>query len=387
MSEITPKFLNEYELAVQEAQEKLHRMRELAQCLVPHLPQPHKVWTFGYCADLGMRLALPESSEQDSSALAAELLKSYPPLETVFLPEYVSFKPREYLRGAEFSAIQRTAFPVCFLVDAHDFAKGPDASVKYTARWWTRLSVGVVEVLAEGLTPAMLGLTSDAYDGFNRLISSNQQLMYSRRLLKVPLGRQVVLDSWLDALQSFADSLPNPGGRSVVFAVKSRLFDRADEVVTLDMLLGNPSLKYNPFARLQPWKYLSEEKAQELVNLANRLAPELEDIVVKAKPTMREAVDQAHALVSELLSGYSQVSDPLLVREVLQQKVGQQVGQGVEVTLFQYNTRMKALTARVIVKLGEFSPAVDVFKEVVCPCEPGKPVLQVADLNPEFVPL
>lgn len=386
MSEITPKFLNDYELAAEQAQVQLQKMRELAHCLPPDLPMPRKATTYGYCADLCMTLVLPAGTEQELSALAEKLMSAYKPLDAVYLPEQVTVKPREYLRGAEFQSVQREVYPVGFFVDAPEKAGGPDAPVKYTARWWTRLSAGVVEVLAEGVTPSMLGVSEQAYAPLMRN-HGRQQLIYTRRLLKVPLGRIEVLAPWLGKLQEFLDTVPSPGARQVVNAVKSRLFLSSEEPVTLEMLTGSPSLKYNPFARLKPWLYLSEDKAEELVELSKQLAAGLEKALSQAKPAMQDAVNRAHDLVKELLSGYSQVADREMVLEVLQQKVSQQIGQGVEVCLFDYNKRSKALEARVMVQVSQYAPAIYTFKDVVCPCEPGKPVLKAMDLNPEFVPL
>jgi hypothetical protein len=201
------------------------------------------------------------------------------------------------------------------------------------------------------------------------------------------MGREEVLAPILGKLQAFLDSVPTQGARQVVKGVKSRLFLNSEEPVTLEMLTGSPALKYNPFARLQPWQHLSKDKAEELVELSKQLAPGLENALSKAKPVMQDAVDRAHDLVKELLSGYSQVADREMVLEVLQQKVSQQIGQGVEVCLFDYNKRSKALEARVTVQVSQYAPAISTFKDVVCPCEPGKPVLKAMDLNPEFVPL
>lgn len=386
MSEFQFEFVAEYEEEAQKALAEAQKMRELAACLSKEVPAPARARPFGYCAELGITFDLKKQSAQDLQPLVARLLEAYPPMELVDLPQARTQKPREFLRGSELSDSQREIYPVVFKYEAPSSARVFKAEEpKACARWWTRLDAGVVEVHAEGAGPDAFSIPAHAYTPDSHTYATGSQSMYHRRLMEFPLGVPAGFQEGLSTLDAFQEKLGSPGARAVVNAVKERLFRGVQPMVTLNMLQDKAGPYQNAFSRLAPSRYLSEEQMVQLVALAEKAAEELKQSLNVAIPLAQANLEQAAELVTQLLSGFRGIWDGVSASKVLQQRISQEIGQGVDLAWLKYNTPSESFEVRLQVSFGRAaSPA---FKDLRVTAGKGAHGVTGAALGPVFVPL
>lgn len=386
MSEFQFDFVTQYDQEAQKAQAAAQKMRELAACLSLDVPAPVRAVPFGYCADLGVTFDCKGKSLEDLQPLVARLLEAYPPMPLVDLPQARTQKPREFLRDTELTSAQREIYPVVFQYEALRDTRGLKSQVPPgRARWWTRLAAGVVEVSAEGAGADAFCIPMHAYVPDSHTYATGSQSMYHRKLLEYPLGEPAGFESGLSALNEFQASLPSPGARAVVNAVKDRIFRSSLPVVNLSMLQEKPGAYQHVFSRISPSRYLSEEQMSQLVDLAEKAESSLKASLKQARPLAQANLDKAADLVSELLSEFSGISDEVLVPKVLQQQISQKVGQGVSLAWVRFDKLAKSFDVRLQVSFGrEASPA---FKDLRIPGKKDAPGLTSAALNPVYVPV
>lgn len=380
-----PSFIEGYEADLRKAQASLQKMLQLAESLsTKQAPQPVSAAPFGYCADASMIFDLPGQSLETLQPLVAQLLEAYPPMALVDLPHVRTQKPLEYLREEEKFDTQRELYPVVFKHEA--FASSQkDGAHRHSARWWTRLPVGVVEVSVKNAPEKAFDIPLHAYEPDSFTYATGSQSMYRRRMLDVPLGIPAGVENWLQPLEDFAKSLSSPGARAVVNAVRDNVLLGRAQSLTKAMLQNISSVAYNPYRALNPQNYLSEAQADELVKLARATDEALVQGLAQVKPGVEASVEKAAEFLKELLSGFSGAEDVGLVQKALQQRISQEVGQGVQLVHLNINREGRCYVARVQVSLGRMvSP---VFQDVTVYWQADKPQLTVARIGVQYVPI
>lgn len=384
MSEFTsPSFVTTYQEQAAKAAREAAAVQALAACMPATSVAPVDAVHFGYCADMGLRFDVTGQPDENRRAVVSELFAAYTPMPLVDLPLERTQKPVEYLRDRELTAFRREIFPAVV-----KFEKLPERAPKSMqpvsyVRWWTRLAVGVVEVSIKGAQAQDLPVPWHAYETDSHTYSTGSQSMFHRRLKEYPLHFPKGLDDWFQPLQEFRDKLRSPGARLVFNAVVDRALREIPPETSLDMLLEQPRVYYNPFARLNPARYLSEAEATELVELTREAKQRLNAMLTDQGPRMQELVSKGAALVAGLLQDFDGITEEHSVTQVLNQHLARELGTGVRLNLFRYDNNRHEFSFRVQLQMGQ--PLQTFFKDCTVQCTRGNPAVSMHLLHPEYV--